>query len=325
MKSIIIFFIFFTKAKGYCFASFPNDVLDLEYASLITKEVKNVAFLLSPPCSLSVGVLKHKSFGIIFDGRKFIDFQIDKKILPLYLGAKLGWGKGKIFRFSNGAVFSPIPDFSLGINYIFSYLLKEKDYFFNFQCGVNGKINFFRIYFETSGNEALRDFGFHIGTEFFFPYIDSLKIFSGVLVVKEKFYLTSGIKYSIMPFDFYFSYSKNRLFLGISIDYREKIRIKKITEKVEVVKEVPVYIKEKPKEEKKVIKEEEKPKKELTEEELKNLEFHYKKGIEYYKKDMLEEAIREWEKVFEIYPDYKDVRKYLEETKEKLKKLKEIE
>ncbi|MEO0276821.1 MAG: hypothetical protein ABIL75_01310, partial [candidate division WOR-3 bacterium] len=82
---------------------------------------------------------------------------------------------------------------------------------------------------------------------------------------------------------------------------------------------------EKPKEEKKVIKEEEKPKKELTEEELKNLEFHYKKGIEYYKKDMLEEAIREWEKVFEIYPDYKDVRKYLEETKEKLKKLKEIE
>ena len=325
MKSIIIFLIFFTKAKGYSFASYPCDVLDLEYSSLIIKEGKNVAFLLSPPCSLSAGVLKHKNLGIIFDGRNFVDFQIDKKILTIFIGGKLGFGKGKIFRCGGGAVFSPVQEFSLGINYIFSYLSKEKDYSFNFQCGFQSKINFLRIYLETSGNEMLQDFNFHLGTEIFLPYIDSLKIFSGILI-KEKVYLSSGIKYSIMPFDFYFSYSKNRLFLGISIDYREKIKIKKVREEVEIIKEVPVYIKEKekPKEEKKIIKEE-KIKKELTEEELKMLEFHYKKGIEYYKKDMLEEAIKEWEKVFEIDPDYKDVKKYLEETKEKLKKLKEIE
>lgn len=324
MKSVIIFFIFFTKAKGYCFASFPEDIFDLEYASLITKEVKNVSFLLSPPCSLSAGILKHKNFGIIFDGRNFIDFQIDKKILPIFIGGKFGVGKGRVFRFSNGVVFNPVSYFSLGINYMFSYLFKEKDYLFTFQGGMQSEIKFLRIYFETSITQELQDFNFHIGTEIFSPYIDNLKIFLGILI-KEKVYLSSGIKYSIMPFDFYFSYSKNRLFLGINIDYREKIKIKKIVEKVEVVKEVPIYIKEKPKEEKKVIKEEERPRRELTEEELKMLEFHYKKGIEYYKKDMLEEAIKEWEKVFEINPDYKDVRKYLEETREKLRKLKEIE
>ncbi len=321
MKSIIIFFIFFTKARGYSFASYPCDVLDLEYSSLVIKEGKKVAFLLSPPCSLSTGILRYKNFGIIFDGRNFIDFQIDKKILPIFIGAKLGWGKGGIFRFANGAVFSPISGFSFGINYIFSYLSKERYFSFDFQCGLQAKINFLRIYLETSGNEMLQNFNFHSGAEIFLPYIDSLKIFCGISI-KEKFYLSSGIKYSIMPFDLYFSYSKNRLFLGVSVDYREKIRIKKVTEKVEVVKEVPVYIKEKPKKEKP---KEEKYEKELTEEELKMLEFHYKKGIEYYKKDMLEEAIKEWEKVFEIDPDYKDVRKYLEETKEKLKKLKEIE
>lgn len=324
MNSFIIFFIFFVKAKGYSFASFPSDILDLEYSSLITKEIKNVAFILSPPCSLSAGILKHKNFGIIFDGRNFVDFQIDRKILPLYLGAKLGLGKKDVFRFGNGAVFNPVPYFSLGINSSFFYFLKEKDYLFTFQSGTQVKIKLLRTYFEISGDQTLSNFAFHLGTEMFLPYIDSLRIFSGILI-KEKLYLTFGIKYWFMPFDFYFSYSDNRFFLGLSVDYREKIKIKKITEKVEVVKEVPVYIKEKPKEEKKVIKEEEKPKRELTEEEIRMLEFHYKKGIEYYKKDMLEEAIKEWEKVFEIDPNYKDVKKYLEETKEKLKKLKEIE
>ena len=323
MKIFIIFFIFFAKAKGNTFSSFPSDILDLEYSSLIIKDIKKVSFLLSFPCSLSSFILKHKSFGLIFDGRNFIDLQIDKKILPLYLGGKIGYGKGNSFRIGNGFVFSFVKYFSIGINYIFSYSFKNKDYLYTFQSGIFGDLNILKTFFEFSFEENFENFFYHFGNEMNLPFFPSLKIFSGFMVGK-KFYPSFGLKYALFPFDFYISYNENRLFGGLSIDYREKIKIRKVTETVEVVKEVPVYGKEKPKESKKILKVEEKEK-ELTEKDFELMEFHYKKGIEYYKKDMLEKAIEEWEKVYEIYPDYKDVKKYLEETKEKLKKLKEIE
>jgi len=323
MKIFIIFFIFFAKAKGNTFSSFPSDILDLEYSSLIIKDIKKVSFLLSFPCSLSSFILKHKSIGLIFDGKNFIDLQIDKKILPLYLGGKIGYEKGNSLRIGNGFVFSCVKYFSIGINYIFSYSFKNKDYLYTFQSGIFGDLNILKTFFEFSFEENFENFFYHFGNEMNLPFFPSLKIFSGFMVGK-KFYPSFGLKYTLFPFDFYISYNENRLFGGLSIDYREKIKIRKVTETVEVVKEVPVYGKEKPKESKKILKVEEKEK-ELTEKDFELMEFHYKKGIEYYKKDMLEKAIEEWEKVYEIYPDYKDVKKYLEETKEKLKKLKEIE
>lgn len=323
MKIFIIFFIFFAKAKGNTFSSFPSDILDLEYSSLITKDVKKVSFLLSFPCSLSSFILKHKSFGLIFDGKNFIDLQFDKKILPLYIGGKIGYGKENSLRIGNGFVFSPIKYFSAGINYIFSYSFKRKDYLYVFQSGAFGDLNILKIFCEFSFEKNFENFAYHFGQEMDLPFLPSLKIFSGFMV-GEKFYPSFGLQYALFPFDFYISYAENRFFAGLSVDYREKIKIKKITETVEVVKEVPVYVKEKPKESKKLLKVEEKEK-ELTEKDFELMEFHYKKGIEYYKKDMLEKAIEEWEKVYEIDPGYKDVKKYLEETKEKLKKLKEIE
>jgi len=323
MKIFIIFFIFFAKARGNTFSSLPLEILDLEYSSLIAKDIKKVSFLLSFPCSLSSFILKHKSFGLIFDGKNFIDLQIDKKLLPLYIGGRIGYGRENSLRIGNGFVFSPIKYFSTGINYIFSYSFKTKDYIYIFQGGFFGDLNILKIFSEFSFEENFENFVYHFGGEMDLAFFPSLKIFSGFIIGK-RFYPSIGLKYTLFPFDFYISYAENRFFGGLSIDYREKIKIKKIIETIEVVKEVPVYIKEKPKESKKVIKVEEKEK-ELTEKDFELMEFHYKKGIEYYKKDMLEKAIEEWEKVYEIYPGYKDVKKYLEETKEKLKKLKEIE
>lgn len=53
-------------------------------------------------------------------------------------------------------------------------------------------------------------------------------------------------------------------------------------------------------------------------------ETHYKKGIESYGKEQLAEAIREWEAVQELDPNYKRVDYYIRKAKEIQEKLKEL-
>jgi len=61
----------------------------------------------------------------------------------------------------------------------------------------------------------------------------------------------------------------------------------------------------------------------LSEKEKKYCETHYLKGIECYLNNELEQAIKEWNAVIKVDPDYKDVKRYLENARAKLKLLKE--
>jgi len=53
-------------------------------------------------------------------------------------------------------------------------------------------------------------------------------------------------------------------------------------------------------------------------------EMHYKKGIEFYGKEQLTEAIKEWETVQMLDPDYKRVGYYVRKTREIQKKLEQL-
>ncbi len=324
MKLLISVLFLFPQTKGGTYISFPDGILDLQRASLMIRDVENFGVLFSLPCSLSAGVLKYRNFGIIFDGRNFVDLQVDKKFLPLYLGAKIGYGQKKILRMAYGAVFKPVEYLSMGLGSMFSYSFELEEYFYNFQSGISAGTESVRGIFEVSWEQVFKNKGMHFGFFAPAPFLDSFRFFSGAVFKNDKIKFSTGCRYSFSIFDFYVSYGEDRLFAGITVNYKKRIEIKEVVKKVEVVKEVPVYIEKKPRVKKKEVVEEKTEKKVLTEEEIEMLELHYKKGIEYYKKDMLEKAIEEWEKIFQINPDYKDVKKYLEETKKKLEKLKEI-
>ena len=53
-------------------------------------------------------------------------------------------------------------------------------------------------------------------------------------------------------------------------------------------------------------------------------EMHYKRGIEFYGKEQLSEAIREWEMVQQLAPDYKRVDYYIRKAREIQEKLEEL-
>jgi tetratricopeptide (TPR) repeat protein len=53
-------------------------------------------------------------------------------------------------------------------------------------------------------------------------------------------------------------------------------------------------------------------------------EVHYNKGVAYYGKQQLEEAIKEWEAVYELDPGYKDVNQNLKKARELMDKLEQI-
>ncbi len=51
---------------------------------------------------------------------------------------------------------------------------------------------------------------------------------------------------------------------------------------------------------------------------------HYNKGVVYYGKQQLAEAVNEWEQVYELDPEYKDVAQNLKKAKDLLAKLEKI-
>jgi tetratricopeptide (TPR) repeat protein len=53
-------------------------------------------------------------------------------------------------------------------------------------------------------------------------------------------------------------------------------------------------------------------------------DFHYRKGISFFWREKLVEAINEWKLVYEIDPDYKDVDKNIKRVRNLLKRLEEI-
>jgi LysM repeat protein len=61
---------------------------------------------------------------------------------------------------------------------------------------------------------------------------------------------------------------------------------------------------------------------ELSEENFKDL--HYRKGVSYFGEEKLAEAISEWELVYDMDPNYKDVDKNIEKAKNLMNRLEEI-
>jgi tetratricopeptide (TPR) repeat protein len=62
---------------------------------------------------------------------------------------------------------------------------------------------------------------------------------------------------------------------------------------------------------------------ELSEENFKDL--HYRKGVSFFWEEKLKEAIDEWELVYNMDPNYKDVEKNIEKAKTRIKRLEEIQ
>jgi tetratricopeptide (TPR) repeat protein len=62
----------------------------------------------------------------------------------------------------------------------------------------------------------------------------------------------------------------------------------------------------------------------IKESEEKYKDLHYRKGISFFWREKLAEAIEEWELVYEIDPDYKDVDKNIERVRNLIKRLEEI-
>jgi len=56
---------------------------------------------------------------------------------------------------------------------------------------------------------------------------------------------------------------------------------------------------------------------------IKYCEEHYRKGIEYYVNNRIEDAIKEWNLAVKVCPDYKEVQQYLGRAKAKLEMLKQ--
>jgi tetratricopeptide (TPR) repeat protein len=62
----------------------------------------------------------------------------------------------------------------------------------------------------------------------------------------------------------------------------------------------------------------------IKESEEKYKDLHYRRGISFFWREKLAEAIEEWELVYEIDPDYKDVDKNIERVRNLMKRLEEI-
>jgi len=105
----------------------------------------------------------------------------------------------------------------------------------------------------------------------------------------------------------------------VGFNFRPPVVTKKITVVDTLMIDKPVIV------EKTVIKKEPKPAPEqpLTEKDRQYCEKHYLTGISHYVNDRLDDAIKEWTLVIKVCPDYKDVKRYIENAREKIKLLKE--
>lgn len=105
----------------------------------------------------------------------------------------------------------------------------------------------------------------------------------------------------------------------IGFNFRPPVVTKTVTVVDTLLVKQPVIV------EKTVIKKEPKPTpvKPLSKKDKQYCERHYLKGIEYYVNDQLKEAINEWNLVTKVCSDYKDVKRYLENAREKMKLLRE--
>jgi hypothetical protein len=105
----------------------------------------------------------------------------------------------------------------------------------------------------------------------------------------------------------------------IGFNFRPPVVTRRITVVDTLLIDKPVIVR------KTVLKNEPKPAPEqpLSEKDRQYCEKHYLKGIEHYVNDRIDDSISEWTLVMEVCPDYKDIKRYIENAREKMKLLRE--
>lgn len=314
--------------KGSTGVSYPVDFLDRYITSSFTKPEEKFGFFYEIPTQIKFLSLVYKNFSFESDANTFLGFSYgtyaEKASLSL---------RGKIiflnktyngFGIGLGYLQAPLDFLSMGFfsEGIYNPIDNKTNIFV--QSGISFHKRGFAINLEPSFTTD--SIGFKGGATYIFnlknSFFNSIKLYTGLVIFKNKIF-SFGIGFTKDNMKFLLGTYNKKFYSGFVLDFKKRVVIKEIVKKIEV----PLYVEkmEEKKEEKPPKKKEKKPKEEETlsvsEEEL---EYYYKKGIEFYKMEMLEEAIKSWEFIIKVKPDYKDTKKLYEIAKDRYEKLKRI-
>jgi len=312
--------------KGGTGVSYPVDFLDRYITSSFTSPQKKFGFFFEVPSELKFISIIYRNFSFESDGRTFFGFSSGTYAEKASLSAR---GEiifiNKVFEglsMGFGYLQAPSNFFSLGVYSKGTYYPEKKETELFVQTGFSlhrGGIAFNIEPLITRDSMGMKT-GLTYLKKFRNTFINSIKIYTGLEILKRRKF-SLGLRFRKDNMGFIIGLYDKSVLAGFVLDFEERIIIKEIVK----IKEVPVYVEVPEKEivRKPKLRKEEKKEKipEISEEEL---EYYYKKGIEFYKMEMLEEAINAWENIMKVKPDYKDTKKLYIQAKDRFEKLKRI-
>ncbi len=314
--------------KGSTGVSYPVDFLDRYITSSFTQPEEKFGFFYEIPTQLKFISLVYRNFSFESDGNTFLGFSSGTyaEKASLSLRGKLIFLNKTYEGFGTGIGYLQAPLNFLSIGFfaegIYNSMENKTSVFA--QSGISFHRKGFAINLEPSFTTD--SIGFKGGATYIFnlknSFFNSVKFYTGLQIFKNKIF-SFGIGLTKDNMKFLIGSYNKKFYFGFVLDFKKRVVIKEIVKEVEV----PVYVEKK--EEKKEIKQpvkkkEEKPKEETLAVSEEELEYYYKKGIEFYKMEMLEEAIKSWEFIIKVKPDYKDTKKLYEVAKDRYEKLKRI-
>ncbi|MEN3044391.1 MAG: hypothetical protein ABDH37_04140 [Candidatus Hydrothermales bacterium] len=317
--------------KGLTGVSYPVDFLDRFVTSAFTKPEEKFGFFYEIPTQMSFFSIVYRNFSFESDTRNYVSFSsgtyaekvsfslrtkiifVNKTLDGIGVGSALLHAPNNFMSF--GFYAEGIQNLRINTNYLTA------------QIGISLHQRGFA--FNTEPVFTTDSLGIRLGATYLLNLsnflFENLKFYAGLQAFKKRVF-SFGISFKKSDMKFMVGLFGEKFYFGYVLDFKKRILIKEIVK----IKEVPIYVEKKetpPEKEivKKPLRKKEEEKKEeippLTEEEL---EFYYKKGIEFYKMELLEEAIRSWEVIVKSNPSYKDTKRLYEKAKERLEKLKKI-
>ncbi|MEN3046819.1 MAG: hypothetical protein ABDH49_07575 [Candidatus Hydrothermales bacterium] len=328
---MIIFLYALPLLKGLTGVSYPVDFLDRLVTSAFTKPEEKLGFFYEIPTEMKFFSIVYRNFAFESDSRNYISFSggTYAEKVSFSIRTKIIFVNKALDGFGIGQALLHAPNNFLSFGFYAEGIqnLKTNTTHLHAQLGFSLHHRGFTLNTEpvfTSDSIGLRlGLTYILNLKNFF--FENLKFYSGIQVFRKKLY-SLGISFKKGDMKFLLGLFGEKFYFGYVLDFKKRILIKEIVR----TKKVPVYVEKKetsPEKEvvKRPIRKKEEEKKEevpsLTEEEL---EFYYKKGIEFYKMELLEEAIKSWEVIIKSNPSYKDTKKLYERAKERLEKLKKI-
>ncbi len=316
--------------KGLTGVSYPVDFLDRYITSSFTKPQKKFGFSFELPSELNFISIIYRNFSFESDGKTFLSLSSGTyaEKASLSLRGKMIFSNKVFEGFSAGLGYLQAPSQILSLGFysegIYYPNINKTEIFTQIGISVHKE----GIAFNIEPALTQDSLGMRTGLTYLKKleknYINSIKFYTGVEIFKKPKF-SFGFKLNRENMEFLVGIYGNRVFLGFVFDFEKRIFIKEIVR----IKEVPVYVEapkeeKKEKREKKVLKEEVAKKEEIPQISEEELEYYYKKGIEFYKMEMLEEALKAWENIIKIKPDYRDTKKLYDQAKERFEKLKRI-